>query len=355
MRERRQNSLLARTGGRRPFKRSGFSLIELMVALAILAAVTTVALRSVSKLQDQARYTNTTGSLNNIQAAIIGPANQHWPDGSPQVTGFVADIGRLPNFLISGSDPLGANGDPFNELLQPNSIPVYSFLTSASDPSIKIGVGWQGPYLRLGAGPTYIRDGWGNSFLAYDNSGNPATTGNPIYQIASAGTNTAPYNIPVSVPSPTIVSGGGFVPTATLTGRITMNLATDLVGPNNGNQSGPAPNITYTPASGSPVSQAVSIWVCYFGPQVVGGVASVVEVPVEVYSTTPPIATTTWSFAVSGTIGPRVLRAYVLPSTVVTFNAAAVSSAYLISAPLTITATGGAQTLPNIVLPHYSP
>src|ERR1700690_472075 len=104
-------------------KQRAFSLIELMVALAILAAVTTIALRSVTKLQDQARYTNTTSTLNNIQAAIVGPPNQHWPDGSPQVTGFVADIGRLPNYLISGLDPLGVNADPLKKCLQATPIP----------------------------------------------------------------------------------------------------------------------------------------------------------------------------------------------------------------------------------------
>ena len=74
--------------------RSAFSLIELMVALAILAAVTTIALRSVNGLQNQARYQATQRSLDEVRSAILGPANERNPDGTPLVTGFVADTGR---------------------------------------------------------------------------------------------------------------------------------------------------------------------------------------------------------------------------------------------------------------------
>jgi len=368
MRYQRQSSLYATTGMPSPLKRSGFSLIELMVALAILAAVTTIALRSVTKLQDQARYTNTTSTLNNVQSAIIGPANQHWPDGSPQVTGFVADIGRLPNYLISTTpaDPLGLNGDPLTELLQkPSSVPAFHYLSANTDASVVIGTGWQGPYLRLGAGPAFIRDGWGNSFLAYDNSGNPATTGNPIYQLASDGSNAAPYNTPVSVPSPTIVSGGGFVSTATLSGRITMNVATDLAGSNTGNQSGPLPNATY---AGIPVS----IWVCYYGPDTTASPNPVGDVPLQVTDivnwryvlTSNSSVSTAADGSGNVTIGPRVIKAYVVNSSMVTSVATFRSNAnstpgsagpvYAV-ATLNVTAAGGAQAVPDLVLPHYSP
>ena len=144
---------------------NGFSLIELVVALAILAAATTIALRATNHLQDQARYTNTTSTLNNIQEAILGPANPGSANGSSLINGFVADTGRLPVFHISqntdplGADPLGANGDPLNELIaNPNAIPTYGPYSNI-DGTVTISVGWQGPYLHLGAGPAFIRDG----------------------------------------------------------------------------------------------------------------------------------------------------------------------------------------------------
>jgi hypothetical protein len=64
------------------------------------------------------------------------------------------------------------------------------------------------------------------------------------------------------------------------------------------------------------------------------------------------------------TIGPRVLKAYVVNSSVVTavasFRANAGSApspagpVYLVST-MNVTAIGGGQTVPDLVLPHYSP
>ena len=349
-------------------KHSGFSLIELMVSLAILATVTAIALRSTNGLQSQARYQGTTQSLNDIRSAIIGPANLRGPDGSAQVTGFVADTGRLPNFLIDGSDPLGANGDPLNELLrQNNSIPNFGFVSSNTDPSVYIAVGWQGPYLRLGAGPSYIRDGWGNSFHCYDTSasGIPITTG-PIAQVSSWGSDNASgstgdgYSKDVSIPNSDLTQGG-FVTNALFNGRISINVANDSYGSNVPNQTGPAPNPTYTDSS-SVQHASIVVWVCYYGPDLtqVSPAHPVVDIPIQV---TGP----NWQYTLSDpkiTIGPRMLKAYVLDGSVVTNSTtfrAAVAHApdpllgpvFFVSA-LNITATGGGQTVPNLVLPHYS-
>ena len=94
--------------------RADLSLIELLVSLAILAALATVAMRSANNLQSQAKYQATTQSLNEIRSAIVSPFNQHNPDGTPLVTGFVADTGRLPIFA-SGTDT-AVPPDPLNEL-----------------------------------------------------------------------------------------------------------------------------------------------------------------------------------------------------------------------------------------------
>ena len=346
---------------------SGFSLIELMVSLAILATVATLAIRAGNGLQSQTRYQTTTRSLDDIRGAIVGPANLRGPDGSVQVTGFVADIGRLPQFRISGSDPLGTSGDPLNELLQSNSLPLFSFQHATSDSGVTVGVGWKGPYMRLGAGPSYIRDGWGNSFHCYDGGGVVLNTnGSTISQIASwcadnlpdinhGGTaDTSGYNGDVSVPNGNIVTSGGFVANGTLFGHVSMDIGTDASG-----MSGPTPNPTFTSPGPTPAysSASVSIWVCYFGPKPDGTVAEVAVKVADNASWAAAVANG-FQFSLSGsdvTIGPRVLRVYVLPNTTAAFNTAAVLSAYAMSAPMTVTVTGGSQSLPNIVLPHYLP
>src|SRR5947209_18975108 len=83
--------------------RRGLTLVELLVVLLILAILTTVAITATSGLVDQARYDATQRTLQNTQDAIIGPAGQREPDGTPLITGFVSDVGRLP--VTVGNDP----------------------------------------------------------------------------------------------------------------------------------------------------------------------------------------------------------------------------------------------------------
>ena len=126
-------------------------------------------------------------------------------------------------------------------------MPAFSFVSSASDPAVVIGAGWNGPYVRIGAGPSFIRDGWGNSFHVYDGSGAAVTVGNPIAQIASWGSDNAAggatgYEADVSTPNSDLTHGG-FATSATIFGRISMNLALDLPPSANATfSSGPAPN-----------------------------------------------------------------------------------------------------------------
>jgi prepilin-type N-terminal cleavage/methylation domain-containing protein len=392
-----------------------FSLIELVIALAILAAVTTIALRATSHLQDQARYQSTARSLNEIQAAIVGPANPRGSQGSALVSGFVADTGRLPYYFVSNSDPLTQlsppqPGDPLTELTyNPNSIPAYSLQTSNVDSSVYVGVGWQGPYVYLGAGPTYIRDGWGNSLQCYSENGTPITgngTGT-AYEIGQISSTPPNGQAPVYSPNSTLTTtaNSGFVYAAAITGQVTMNVGTDTVPANTGTPltTGPTPpNLTFTGIAATPIPTPpqtytgvpVSIWVAYIGPDLSQTPNPVGTDPVLLdYNTETPTLTTqntgawnspwTGQFTISAnsvpaysnvTIGPRVLKVYVLPSTVINasgsadatyFNyyiSKATSSNYSIAvsypiyatSTLNVTLVGGTQTI-NLALPHYSP
>ena len=76
-------------------KRSGMTLVELLVVLAILALLTTVAVTSSDVVLSQGRYEATTRTLTDIQEAVLGPPNARQADGTLVSTGFVADMGRL--------------------------------------------------------------------------------------------------------------------------------------------------------------------------------------------------------------------------------------------------------------------
>jgi len=151
-----------------------FTLIELLVVLTILAILTAVAVTSVDGFQDQSRYEATQRGLQNISDAILGPQNQHDSSGNPFVSGFVTDMGRLPRAIDHDSD----SSTP----LQPaelwiNPYPAVSFSirpadttnipvadVALADAEVKVPCGWRGPYLRLAAGETILRDGWGRPF-----------------------------------------------------------------------------------------------------------------------------------------------------------------------------------------------
>jgi prepilin-type N-terminal cleavage/methylation domain-containing protein len=161
-----------------------FTLIELLVVLTILAILTGLAVTSVEGVQDQSRYEATQRGLKNIEEALVGPANQRDSSGSPFVSGFVADMGRLPRAVDHDSD----NATP----LQPaelwiNPYPAATFAirpadttnipaadVALADAEVKVPCGWRGPYLRLAPGETSLRDGWGRPFelLKQTNVGN---------------------------------------------------------------------------------------------------------------------------------------------------------------------------------------
>ena len=313
-------------------KQSGFSLLELVVVMAILAALATVALRAVSNNQNQARYQQTTRTLTDIRDAIVGPANQRNPDGTPLITGFVADTGNLPVYY--------GGGDPLAELTtNPNSIGSYAPATT-SDPNLTINAGWQGPYLRLGVGASTILDGWGNPFHLYDSSG-ATPPSSAVAQITSWGADnnadpsyggtggTTGYNADVGIKLGS--SGGGVNYQATLTGSIQIFDASN----------NPVVFPLASPFTWSGINAA--IYVVYFGPN--GG--NVVETPATV-------SATNGQFTVAGTIGPRVLRAYVVPFGT-TWGPGVALAAIAKSAPLNIVATGGGQTVPNLVIRNYAP
>lgn len=151
---------------------AGFSLLEMLVALAILSAAAYVALDTVESDTGQTRYQITENRLEKIRRAIVGN-----PDlvlnGAPVISGYVADVGRLPECLealmIADSEcGLGVNSAP---------VPTQSQIVVGG-----LRMGWRGPYLTTSVADG-LPDGWGNGSLGGVNygwsallNGNPAAT-----------------------------------------------------------------------------------------------------------------------------------------------------------------------------------
>ena len=159
-------------------RRAGFTLLELVVVLAILAVVTTLAFRSLDQVEDQRRYEASRDMLSNIETAVLG---------DDVVAGFVADMGRLPKTVTTGTvsiaDSLGVAASydmlALTELSNAGTLPVYDVRTSAVDSEVALPSGWRGPYLTLPMDASVLNDGWGNAMRSVNSAtpNQPTTLG----------------------------------------------------------------------------------------------------------------------------------------------------------------------------------
>lgn len=186
-------------GGESMRARFGLTLIELVVVLAILAAVAGVAVQSLEPLADQARY---EASQNTLRSSSDAMFQRVVTNNDVTFAGFVTDIGRLP--VSVGLVPeLHASElwDNDRDLNGVDDIPVFA-LEPFDDPktsedegqrttnSLLVGAGWRGPYLQLPPGRNSLLDGFGNPIFSYTESGAPITAGGEaIAGLKSLGSN----------------------------------------------------------------------------------------------------------------------------------------------------------------------
>ena len=170
----------------------GFTLLELMVTLTILAVTMTVLLKSTAGLQDQARYNQTVQRVEMIRDAII---NVGTVNGVPTVSGFVADMGRLPRniheLLERGYCPANITADepacggwerlaPWqNQRICQDGTLITDSQPACATPQIQVSLsaGWNGPYLQTSQNPSHVDDAGGSDAFT-DGWGNPGL--NPL-------------------------------------------------------------------------------------------------------------------------------------------------------------------------------
>lgn len=142
--------------------RIGLTLLELVIVLSILAVLSTVAVRAIDPLADQARYQTTVSTLDQLQRATTGELYARQPSGQPIVSGLIADTGVLPSALSDFTT-------------QPVGIAAYAVQSFDSDRDasndVTLSSGWNGPYVQLGAGQASLIDGWGQPILVDPDAG----------------------------------------------------------------------------------------------------------------------------------------------------------------------------------------
>ncbi len=160
----------------------GLTLIELLVVVAVLTAVTWLALDGADADMRQQRFDETRLRLDVIRRAIVGsgPANDTSWDGAWRLSGFVADNGRLPANLRELAEPAGLQTQTASAPKLKSVIDPLTCAGSGGDVTIPGGApalikGHRGVYLSGAAndirrGYKTYRDGWNNI---------AATTANP--------------------------------------------------------------------------------------------------------------------------------------------------------------------------------
>ena len=182
----------------------GFTLIELVLVLIILAILATAALNTVEVQVDQTRFEGTQQTIQRFESAVYVEKTN--ATGVTTSSGFFVDLGGLPR-AFGEEDSTGRDILTARELwANPNNLAIYDFRFATDDVTIlpngvantdnnldgntdgndddrdgdpvnpdrevRIGTGWRGPYLQLSPGATAIgqaglTDSWGNALVSY--------------------------------------------------------------------------------------------------------------------------------------------------------------------------------------------
>ena len=168
-------------------KKHGFTLVELVVVLAVIAVLTHLAVRELSHLRDAKLSKSADKQLEEIRASVYSRIP------GEEATGFLADMGRLPrpadDVRTDRSSRTTVTNSTLSELwLMPSDAKPYAVRQATAEnlvpglsadlvqPTVYVPTGWRGPYLRLPFGKTRLLDPWGNPVEAEDEAGLPRLT-----------------------------------------------------------------------------------------------------------------------------------------------------------------------------------
>jgi prepilin-type N-terminal cleavage/methylation domain-containing protein len=150
--------------------RSGMTLIELVVVLALLAGLAAMTLTGVADLGHRGRYDETTARMKLIREAVVG--------NGVEPGRFIRDMGRLP--VVQS----GMEGEELSELWK-NDVASLDYDDIESDPipwpdsplpsgvpsTVTLRCGWNGPYLMVDDPDTAKSyDGFGNPWQVATNA-----------------------------------------------------------------------------------------------------------------------------------------------------------------------------------------
>lgn len=158
-------STLHAAGSIRRRSERGFTLLEMLLVIFLMALVASAGLMLTEGVEDQAKYDETKHRMELIRKAIVGDPTRT-VNGAPELSGFVADMGRLPlclaELLTLGDEVVPATVPKTYESPCDDTVIVSAWNL---DQDTGVGIGWRGPYLQVipeSGGGLRFRDGYGN-------------------------------------------------------------------------------------------------------------------------------------------------------------------------------------------------
>lgn len=145
---------------------AGFTLLEMILVLFLVSLMASTTLMLTEGIEDQAKYDETKRRMEIMRKAIVGDPTRT-VNGSPEISGFVADMGRLP-LCVAELLELGAEKSPATApktYVSPCDISATITVWNI-DASTGVASGWNGPYLQVlpeRDGGFRFRDGYSNS------------------------------------------------------------------------------------------------------------------------------------------------------------------------------------------------
>jgi prepilin-type N-terminal cleavage/methylation domain-containing protein len=187
-------------------KQNGFTLLEMVLVLFILAIITATSLSFIENEDGQIRYNESIQKRNTIIDAIYSESRE---SNQRLVSGFVVDNGRLPDF--SGTVTADVRIDHFLTNIDSwltfdnQTVRIHAGGTEANvSPALTLFKGFSNSnYLRADKDDEY-KDGWGQQFYLSDPASNQITIGydgdgtltghNPDASITMQLVKPVPYN-----------------------------------------------------------------------------------------------------------------------------------------------------------------
>lgn len=180
----------------------GFTLIEIILSLALFAILSVVTVNRVSENLSEGRFADTVNRMLEIRNAMVGDPNLKSGTGSiRRQFGYLGDVGAIPT-TAQGVAALITNP----------GVPVAGY---AVDTTVRFGIGWNGSYLNSAdSGVDYTKDAWGTTFV-YNSTATPPTLTSYGADRAAGGTGLnrditlqIPDNLRIATVHGFVLSGG---------------------------------------------------------------------------------------------------------------------------------------------------